>query len=51
MPEGAVAREIAAARGLPPYAPVAVAVTLPAAVIQAAALPAGRALMPGYGRR
>jgi hypothetical protein len=52
MPEGAVAREIAALAGLPPYAPVAVAVTLLVAVIQAAAgLWLGRALMPGYGRR
>jgi hypothetical protein len=34
LPEGAVAREIAALAGLPPHAPVAVAVTLLVAVIQ-----------------
>jgi hypothetical protein len=48
LPEGAVAREIAALAGLPPRAPVAIAVTLLVAVIQAATgLWLGRALAPG----
>ena len=48
LPEGAVAREIAALAGLPPHAPVAMAVTLLVAVIQAmAGLWLGRALAPG----
>ncbi len=48
LPEGAVAREIAALAGLPPHAPVALAVTLLVAVIQAVAgLWLGRALAPG----
>ena len=52
LPEGAVAREIAALAGLPPHAPVAVAVTLLVAVIQTVAgLWLGRALAPGHGRR
>ena len=52
LPEGAVAREIAALAGLPAHAAVAIAVTLLVAVIQAAAgLWLGRALAPGYGQR
>jgi hypothetical protein len=48
LPEGAVAREIAALAGLPPHAPVAMVVTLLVAAIQAAAgLWLGRALAPG----
>jgi hypothetical protein len=48
LPEGAVAREIAALAGLPPHAPVAIVVTLLVAAIQAAAgLWLGRALAPG----
>jgi hypothetical protein len=48
LPEGAVAREIAALAGLPPHAPVAIVVTLLVAVIQACAgLWLGRALAPG----
>jgi hypothetical protein len=48
LPEGAVAREIAALAGLPPHAPVAIVVTLLVAVIQAVAgLWLGRALAPG----
>jgi hypothetical protein len=48
LPEGAVAREIAALAGLPPHAPVAMAVTLLVAAIQAATgLWLGRALAPG----
>jgi len=51
LPEGAVAREIAALAGLPPHAPVAVAATLLVAVIQAVAgLWLGRALAPGRSR-
>jgi hypothetical protein len=51
LPEGAVAREIAALAGLPPHAAVAVAVTLLVAVIQAVAgLWLGRALAPGRSR-
>ena len=47
LPEGAVAREIAALAGLPAHAAVAVAVTLLVAVIQAVAgLWLGRALAP-----
>ena len=49
LPEGAVAREIAALAGLPPHAPVAIAVTLLVAVIQGiVGLWLGRALA---GRR
>jgi hypothetical protein len=52
LPEGAVAREIAALAGLPASSAVAIAVTLLVAVIQAAVgLWLGRALAPGYGRR
>ena len=52
LPEGAVAREIAALAGLPAYPAVAIAVMLLVAVIQAAAgLWLGRALAPGHGRR
>src|SRR5207237_1418800 len=48
LPEGAVAREIAALAGLPAHAAVAVAITLLVAVIQAVAgLWLGRALTPG----
>jgi hypothetical protein len=48
LPEGAVAREIAALAGLPPHAPVAIVVTLLVAAIQAmAGLWLGRALAPG----
>jgi hypothetical protein len=48
LPEGAVAREIAALAGLPPHAPVAMALTLLVAAIQAATgLWLGRALAPG----
>jgi hypothetical protein len=48
LPEGAVAREVAALAGLPPHAPVAIVVTLLVAVIQAVAgLWLGRALAPG----
>jgi hypothetical protein len=51
LPEGAVAREIAALAGLPASSAVAIAVTLLVAVIQAAVgLWLGRALAPGYGR-
>lgn len=51
LPEGAVAREIAALAGLPPHAPVAVAATLLVAVIQAVTgLWLGRALAPGHVR-
>ena len=52
LPEGAVAREIAALAGLPASSAVAIAVTLLVAVIQAAVgLWLGRALAPGYGQR
>jgi hypothetical protein len=52
LPEGAVAREIAALAGLPASAAVAIAVTLLVAVIQAAVgLWLGRALAPGLGPR
>jgi hypothetical protein len=52
LPEGAVAREIAALAGLPASSAVAIAVTLLVAVIQAAVgLWLGRALSPGYGQR
>jgi hypothetical protein len=52
LPEGAVAREIAALAGLPASSAVAIAVTLLMAAIQAAVgLWLGRALAPGYGRR
>jgi hypothetical protein len=52
LPEGAVAREIAALAGLPASSAVAIAVTLLVAVIQAAVgLWLGRALVPGYGRQ
>jgi hypothetical protein len=51
LPEGAVAREIAALAGLPPHAPAAVVVTLLVAVIEAAVgLWLGRALAPGRSR-
>jgi hypothetical protein len=47
LPEGAVAREIAALAGLPPYAAVAIAATLLVAVIQGVVgLWLGRALAP-----
>jgi hypothetical protein len=52
LPEGAVAREIAALAGLPASSAVAIAVALLVAVIQAAVgLWLGRALAPGHGRR
>ena len=52
LPEGAVAREIAALAGLPASSAVAIALTLLVAVIQAAVgLWLGRALAPGYGQR
>jgi hypothetical protein len=52
LPEGAVAREIAALAGLPASSAVAIAVTLLVAAIQAAVgLWLGRALAPGLGRR
>jgi hypothetical protein len=52
LPEGAVAREIAALAGLPASPAVAIAVTLLVAVIQAAVgLWLGRALAPRYGQR
>lgn len=48
LPEGAVAREVAALAGLPPHAAVAIVVTLLVAVIQAVTgLWLGRALAPG----
>jgi hypothetical protein len=51
LPEGAVAREIAALAGLPAHAPVAVAATLLVAVVQAVVgLWLGRALAPGQVR-
>jgi len=50
LPEGAVARVIAALAGLPPYAAVTIAVTLLVAAIQAAlGLWLGRALAPHRG--
>lgn len=52
LPDGAVAREIAALAGLPPYAALAVAVTVLVAVIQAVVgLWLGRALLPGRATR
>jgi len=52
LPEGAVAREIAALAGLPPHAAVAVAATLLVAVIQGlVGLWLGRALGPRRGPR
>lgn len=52
LPEGAVAREIAALAGLPASSAVAIAVTMLVAVIQAAVgLWLGRALAPGHGQR
>ena len=52
LPEGAVAREIAALAGLPASSAVAIAVTLLVAVIEAAVgLWLGRALAPEYGQR
>jgi hypothetical protein len=52
LPEGVVAREVAALAGLPASSAVAIAVTLLVAVIQSAVgLWLGRALAPGYGRR
>ncbi|HUZ36174.1 MAG TPA: hypothetical protein VMV17_07590 [Streptosporangiaceae bacterium] len=52
LPEGPVAREIAALAGLPAQALAAIAVTLLVAVIQAlAGLWLGRALTPGRGSR
>jgi hypothetical protein len=51
LPEGAVAREIAALAGLPASSAVAIAATLLVAVIQAlAGLWLGRALAPGQAR-
>ena len=51
MPDGAVAREVAALAGLPPYAAVTVGVVVLVAVIQAVAgLWLGRALAPGQHR-
>jgi hypothetical protein len=51
MPDGAVAREIAALAGLPPYAALVVAVAVLIAVVQAAVgLWLGRALAPGRAR-
>jgi hypothetical protein len=52
LPEGPVAREIAALAGLPAQALAAIAVTLLVAVIQAlVGLWLGRALTPGRGSR
>jgi hypothetical protein len=52
LPEGAVAREIAALAGLPAHAAAAVAVALLVAVIQGiVGLWLGRALAPGRGSR
>ncbi len=52
LPEGAVAREIAALAGLPPHAAVAIAATLLVAVIQGlVGLWLGRALGPRHGPR
>ena len=51
LPDGAVAREVAALAGLPPHATVTVIVALLVAVIQAlAGLWLGRAVAPGYAR-
>jgi hypothetical protein len=51
-PVGATARVVAALAGLPAHAPVAIAVTLLVAVIQAlAGLWLGRALIPRHSRR
>ena len=51
MPDGAVAREVAALAGLPPYAAVTVGGVVLVAVIQAVAgLWLGRALAPGQHR-
>jgi hypothetical protein len=52
LPDGAVAREVAALAGLPPYAAVTVVAVLLVAVIQAlAGLWLGRALAPGQAVR